>query len=64
MKRLASLLTCLSLSSLALSAVPPPGIAVPAEERVILEKGIAELAGEIAALRKELAAKPALLAMA
>ncbi len=62
MKRLASLLTCLSLSSLAFSAVPPPGIAVPAEERVLLEKGIAELAGEIAALRKELAAKPALLA--
>ncbi len=62
MKLLALLVACLSLSSFAPAAVPPPGIAVPAEERAILEKGIAELGNEIAALRKDLAAKPALLA--
>ncbi len=62
MKLLALLAACLSLPSFALAAVPPPGIAVPAEERAILEKGTADLGNEIAALRKDLAAKPALLA--
>ncbi len=61
MKLLALLVACLSLPSFAVAAVPPPGVAVPAEERAVLEKGIAELGNEIAALRKELAAKSVLL---
>ena len=40
---------------------PPPGIAVPAEDRAELETGIAALGKEIDSLRTELKGKPALL---
>src|SRR5688572_20700505 len=43
-------------------SIPPPGVAVPAEDRVELESGIAGLGREIASLRDTLKAKPELLA--
>jgi hypothetical protein len=41
--------------------IPPPGVAVPAEDRTDLETGIAALGKEIDSLRTELKSKPALL---
>lgn len=41
--------------------IPPPGVAVPAEDRAALETGIAALGKEIDSLRTELKGKPALL---
>jgi pimeloyl-ACP methyl ester carboxylesterase len=41
--------------------IPPPGVAVPDAERAELAAGLAELGREIAALRIQLQAKPALL---
>ncbi len=41
--------------------IPPPGVAVSAEDRVALETGILALGKEIDALRTELKGKPALL---
>lgn len=43
--------------------IPPPGIEVPVADRAELETGIAALGKEIEALRSELKAKPALLAL-
>ncbi len=40
--------------------VPPPGIAISETDRAELERGAAELGGEIASLRAELSGKPAL----
>src|SRR5436309_9564817 len=41
--------------------IPPPGIKVPDADRAELEKGVAELGGQIESLRVELKGKPALL---
>ncbi|NBV87019.1 MAG: hypothetical protein EBS01_12335, partial [Verrucomicrobia bacterium] len=41
--------------------IPPPGIAVPEPERIALQQGVQALGEQIAALRKSLAKKPALL---
>ncbi len=43
--------------------VPPPGIKITANERAELSKGAAELGAQIEALRRELAAAPALLGL-
>ena len=43
--------------------IPPPGIAVPPNERAELQAGVDELGKEIEALRNELKSKPALLAL-
>ena len=43
--------------------IPPPGIAVPAADRIELEAGIAALGQELESLRVELKSKPALLAL-
>lgn len=69
--RLALFLCLLGLSAFAVTAqqnnteqvrpIPPPGIAVPAADRVELETSIAALGQEIEALRVELKSKPALL---
>jgi hypothetical protein len=41
--------------------IPPPGVAVPAADRAELEAGIAQLGGEIDALKASLKSQPALL---
>lgn len=41
--------------------IPPPGISIPASDRVELERGAAELKNEIESLRASLKSKPALL---
>ena len=41
--------------------IPPPGVAVPAEDRAALETGIAALGKEIDSLRVDLKSRPALL---
>lgn len=43
--------------------VPPPGIAIPEKDREELSKGVAKLGKEIEGLRRDLAAKPNLLAL-
>src|SRR5262249_10736127 len=43
--------------------VPPPGIAVPDEERADLTSGIEELGKEIETVRKQLQSKPGLLGL-
>jgi hypothetical protein len=43
--------------------IPPPGVAIPDQERVLLQEGANALAKEIAALRTSLEKKPALLAL-
>jgi hypothetical protein len=41
--------------------IPPPGVVLPAAERMELEQGVSELTQVIDALRRELSSKPALL---
>src|SRR5262249_25672241 len=43
--------------------IPPPGIAIPEEDRKDLTAGAAALRGQIDALSRELAGKPSLLAL-
>ena len=52
-----------SLHAAEIKRIPPPGIAVPDADRAELQTGIDALATEIAALRKELAPRPAALAL-
>ena len=47
----------------AVKIIPPPGIEVPVADRAELETNVATLEKEIAALRNDLKAKPALLAL-
>jgi hypothetical protein len=59
----AIVLATVSLATAEVRPIPPPGVAIPDADRAELQAGVEAIGKEIDALRKELAAKPELLAL-